>query len=251
MLPRAGPSGKEAASQQARTWLLPDAASCRHLAFATPLAGEPASSTYAHRRGPSSVVTRAFVAALGWSDRQGRLVRLRSARRQRPCGCPRSSPPDSRRTVSASVLLAGPRFSSGTTGPRAAMETPSHAARDRDRRPEQDVSQGLLCAGRGPGGALNVAIDRTKPSEPDRFPYGRCRIRTSPLGPGARRGTASIPCPHLAQVRAQEQADADEAEHKQTATGHQLGVPLPAHGVVVARERAGDRCRHPHDSQAR
>ena len=131
MLPRAGPSGKEAASQQARTWLLPDAASCRHLAFATPLAGEPASSTYAHRRGPSSVVTRAFVAALGWSDRQGRLVRLRSARRQRPCGCPRSSPPDSRRTVSASVLLAGPRFSSGTTGPRAAMETPSHAARPR------------------------------------------------------------------------------------------------------------------------
>ena len=35
------------------------------------------------------------------------------------------------------------------------------------------------------------------------FSYGRCRIRTSPLGPEARRGTASIPRPHLAQARAQ------------------------------------------------
>ena len=131
MLPRAGPSGKEAASQQARTWLLPDAASCRHLAFATPLAGEPASSTYAHRRGPSSVVTRAFVAVLGWSDRQGRLVRLRSARRQRPSAVhvPARLIPDGR--CRRPFCWLGPRFSSGKTGPRAAMETPSHAARPR------------------------------------------------------------------------------------------------------------------------
>ena len=201
MLPRAGPSGKEAASQQARTWLMSGARVLSTSRIATPLAGEPASSTYARRRRQSSVVTRAFVAAPGLVGQDKVPGTSAIGTTATTLMLSRPNPPDSRRRcVGVRSAGGGPRISSSKTGPRAAIETPSHAARPRSA-PRTGCVAGPVVRRTRTWWRTERRDRPNEPTEPDRVPYGRCTDQNvaGRSGSAERRRINSSPTPRSSE----------------------------------------------------
>ena len=114
----------------------------------------------------------------------------------------RLNPPDSRRRCVGVRSADGATNLVVKTGPRAAIETPSHAARSRSAPRTGGVAGPVVRRTRT--GWRTERRDRpNEPTEPDRVPYGRRPDQNVADRSGSAAVAASIPRPHLAQARAQ------------------------------------------------